>query len=223
LANDDSGDQPYQPQQPGPQPGYGPPPSHGASQRPAGQQGYPPQGYPPQGYGPPPQGYGAPQGYPQQGHGGPQGYGPPAQQPKKRKKWPFIVGGILLLFIIVGIAGGNGSGQQPGATGLGASGASDSASDKAAVVYEIVDAKNAGNITYSAGSGMDIAQENGVKLPWKKEVSMDRGFSIATLTAQNAGSGKITCRITVDGKVAKEVSSQGQYAVVSCTSEPITN
>lgn len=219
MASDEPGNHPNQPQQPGPQPGHGPPPSYGPPQGPSGQQGY---GPPPQGYGTPP-GYGGAQGYPQQQYGGPPGYGPPTPQPKKRKKWPFIVGGILLLFIIIGIAGGKGTAQQPGETGLGASGPSDTASDQAAVMYEVVDAKNAGNITYSAGSGMDIAQENGVKLPWKKEVSLNRGFSIATLTAQNSGSGKITCRITIDGKLAKEVSSQGAYAVVTCTSEPITN
>jgi hypothetical protein len=36
--------------------------------------------------------------------------------------------------------------------------------------------------------------------------------------AQNGGSGQITCRITgADGKVIKEATSSGQYAIASCS------
>ena len=105
---------------PPPEPQYGPPPGYPQPDAPpqgypqsGGSQGYPqpdapPQGYPqsgaPQGYPPP----GAPQGYPQYGApqgtpapGGPQAYAPAAPEPKKkRKKWPFIVGGIALVTIL---------------------------------------------------------------------------------------------------------------------------
>jgi hypothetical protein len=45
----------------------------------------------------------------------------------------------------------------------------------------------------------------------------DGGFGVYSLTAQSGGSGAITCRITVDGEVISEQTSNGQYAVVSCS------
>src|SRR5690349_8419789 len=34
-----------------------------------------------------------------------QGYGPPAPVKKKRKKWPWIVGAVVLLFVVIGMSG----------------------------------------------------------------------------------------------------------------------
>jgi uncharacterized protein DUF4352 len=77
----------YQPQyDPNQQPASGPP-SYGPSQEQL--QYSPPQAQ---------QQYGPPLGQP---YGGPQpGYQPHAQPPKKRKKWPFIVGGVVLVMIL---------------------------------------------------------------------------------------------------------------------------
>lgn len=139
---------------------------------------------------------------------------------KKRKKWPFILGALVLLIVIIVAA--NSGGRSPGSSGGSNPAAPEASGDTATVVYEVLGAKSANNITYSADGGGGISQENGAQLPWKKEVKIERGFAITQVTAQNAGSGTITCRITVDGEVVKELSSQGQYAVVSCTGEPIT-
>lgn len=87
------------------------------------------------------------------------------------------------------------------------------------VVYEVTGPAKANNITYSADGKAGIAQENGGPLPWRKEVQMSGSFKVATLTAQNAGKGDITCRITVDGKVVKELTSSGEYAVATCATE----
>ncbi|HJQ42246.1 MAG TPA: hypothetical protein VJ831_04110 [Jatrophihabitantaceae bacterium] len=93
--------QPTYPQAPPPQP-YGQQPGYG--QQPAyGQQpGYGQPAYPQQGYGQPPApGYGAP--------GYPPGYppaGPMGEPPKrKRKKWPWIVGSIVVVLVVLGIIG----------------------------------------------------------------------------------------------------------------------
>lgn len=92
--------------------------------------------------------------------------------------------------------------------------------DAAVVVYEVSGAESAGNITYSADGSTGIAQENGVALPWSTEVQFAEGaLRVATLSAQNAGAGDITCRITVDGEVVAELTSSGEFAVVSCGSE----
>jgi Mycobacterium membrane protein len=96
------------------------------------------------------------------------------------------------------------------------------APEKATVTYEVVATGKASNVTYTTDGAGSTSQEASVVMPWRKDVTVDRGFAIASLTAQNAGRGELTCRISVDGAVVKEATSSGQYAVVSCTSESIT-
>ncbi|MBN7355481.1 Mpr protein [Mycobacteroides abscessus subsp. abscessus] len=38
---------------------------------------------------------------------------PPAPAPKKGRKWPWIVGGVVVLLIVIGLAGGNKEGEKP--------------------------------------------------------------------------------------------------------------
>lgn len=140
----------------------------------------------------------------------PRGYGPPPAAPRKSRKWPWVLLGMILVPIL-------GFGACAALIGGAASSVSGGA---AAVVYEVSGGESAGNITYSANGTAGIAQENGVALPWTKEVQFAEGaLRVATLTAQNAGGGDITCRITVDGEVVAELTSSGEFAVVSCTSE----
>ncbi len=75
------------------------------------------------------------------------------------------------------------------------------------------------DITYSLGS--DQSQENGAKLPWKKELTSNDSFALPMVSAQLMGSssGKIECRITVDGELAKENASSGEFAIVTCTAD----
>ncbi|MGH8933017.1 MAG: MmpS family transport accessory protein [Egibacteraceae bacterium] len=94
----------------------------------------------------------------------------------------------------------------------------------AVVVYEVSGPTQANNITYGANGSAGVAQENEVTLPWRKEVTMEKGLgavAVPQVTAQNAGDGTITCRISVDGEVVTEVTSQGQYAIASCASEAL--
>lgn len=99
-------------------------------------------------------------------------------------------------------------------------GAQDDAGDKKSggksIVLEVTGAKSA-DITY--GLGADQSQEQGAKVPWKKELTSKESLLIATIVAQNKGSGTIGCKITIDGKVAKENTSKGDYAVVTCTND----
>ncbi|GIE98447.1 DUF4352 domain-containing protein [Paractinoplanes rishiriensis] len=83
---------------------------------PGGQQGYPPANAAPAA----PQGHGEAQGYAQ--YGGSPGYQPPTPEKKKRKKWPFIVGGIALIMILgcVGIFALFGWGASEVAKDMGA-------------------------------------------------------------------------------------------------------
>lgn len=82
------------------------------------------------------------------------------------------------------------------------------------VVYTVTGPSSA-LITYSTPSGQE--QDNGADLPWKKKFKA-KGGEFLSVSAQNSGSGTITCEITVDGKVVKRARSKGSYAVVSCDS-----
>lgn len=153
--------------------------------------------------------WGPPQGYP----GG--AYPPPPVPPKKRRTG-LIVGLVILGVIVLGFAG---------CLAVFTKTASDVASTlpggaAATVTYTLEGSGKATTVTYNVGSVGGVSQQSEVALPWTKEVQFAEGsFRVAALSAQNAGSGDLTCRITIDGKVVREVTSSGRYAVVSCASE----
>lgn len=105
-------------------------------------------------------------------------------------------------------------GQQPGDTSAPAEG-------KHTVVLEAVGtdgATSAGNITYS--QDFKIRQEQGVTLPYSKELSYDGAQPHLYLWVQNAHtSGVVECRIKVDGQVVREAKSTGPYGVCTVTAD----
>ena len=88
-------------------------------------------------------------------------------------------------------------------------------------MYEVTGSK-ASNTTFSTDRAGSVSQEANIGLPWRKETTLERGVAIGTLSAQNTGSGSITCQSTVDGHVVRQTKSSGQFSVVSCTAEPTT-
>jgi hypothetical protein len=143
---------------------------------------------------------------------------PPRPAPKKRKKWPFIVGGIVVLFVIIGIAGQGGSNsgtdttaaQSPAAAAApagnsqpaggqapaepppaapAAPAAADEGTDE--ITYEVTGegVSKANNITYVKDKNFGQQQENGAKLPWKKTIKMENGLFDAQPTSLVAQSG----------------------------------
>lgn len=83
------------------------------------------------------------------------------------------------------------------------------------IVLEVTGPTGA-DITY--GTGADQSQDNGATVPWRKEIKMKSVPIAISLVAQSKGTGAINCKITVDGKVTKENTSNGQFAVVTCAS-----
>ena len=105
---------------------------------------------------------------------------------------------------------------------LAGCGGNSSEAGRSTVLYEVLGDGKANNITYSADGRGGLVQEANVSLPWRKEVTFDgRSFKIGNMNAQNAGDGSITCRISVDGKVVKELTSPGRFSVVSCLTDPL--
>jgi Mycobacterium membrane protein len=84
------------------------------------------------------------------------------------------------------------------------------------VRYEIDGPAWAGFVTFTTARHGLAVPETPIQLPWRTEFDASRGF-IPTITAQNAGNGSISCRISVDGAVVSEVTSDGTHGVATCT------
>ncbi|SFT45328.1 CD20-like family protein [Actinopolyspora lacussalsi subsp. righensis] len=83
------------------------------------------------------------------------------------------------------------------------------------VLYEVTGSGGASSITY--GKGTQTSQQTNAELPWSKETGIADSVQFYSLTAQNGQSGgDITCKITVDGEVLAENTSNGQHAMVTC-------
>lgn len=173
----------------------------------------------------------------QYGHGQPPQWAPPGSvppqynyqapspvqiPPRKRRKWPWVVGAIVLLLVVASVAGGKSTTTQVPASPTSNSAAPGApaaeAADGSVVVYEVT-GKGGASVTYMK-EDFSQEQQTSTKLPFKKQLQFkDKvgSFNPLSLVAQHSsGAGEITCRITVDGKVVGESTSSGPYAVVTC-------
>lgn len=71
-------------------------------------------------------------------------------------------------------------------------------------------------VSYST-QNFGISQDADAALPWAVELPMSGAYSVASMNAQNAGGGSITCTIKVDNVVVDTNTSNGQFAIVSCS------
>ncbi|KJK39475.1 hypothetical protein UK23_40735 [Lentzea aerocolonigenes] len=156
-------------------------------------------------------------------------FAPPPPPRKKAKKWPWVVGAIVLLFIVIGVSNGgktpaptstSGAAQQtaPAAAPAPAPAQQPAAAAKRTVVYEVSGAGTANSITYVTDGMTSTQQEGDVQLPWSKTFELPTGeaLQMVSIFAQaGKGTPEISAKITVDGKVVKDGKSSGQYAVVN--------
>ena len=125
-----------------------------------------------------------------------------------------VLGGLSLA---CGAGSTTGTTHGPGVTSGDPTGAA-SAKTGHAIVFEVTGngVTKASSISYGVGGNQ--SQDNGAALPWQKQSTSNDPFLIVSLVAQSgSGSGSISCKITVDGKVVVDNTSQGQYAVVTCS------
>lgn len=149
---------------------------------------------------------------------------------KKRRKWPWILAGIVAVVVIISVSTGGG-GSEP-------STASDTESSTQPQLEPVEQAPSettpaepeTETITYTVATtggaiqsisymkpGFNIAQDTDVSgTEWTKEIAVDGPTMGLNMNAQNGGSGTITCSIAHNGEVVIENSSSGQYAVVTC-------
>lgn len=152
-----------------------------------------------------------PHGQPRYGHGyPPQGYAP-TPPPKRRRVWPWVLLGVVLVPILGFVA-------CTAAVGKAVS----DASAPATIRYELAGDGPASTITWAQQGG--TGQESTGTLPWTKTVEFGDGFLAGlSLTAQRGdGDGDLTCRIVNEssGAVIAESTSSGQFAVVTCFGTP---
>ncbi len=165
------------------------------------------------------------------------------QYPPRRKHrvWPWILLTVILLFggcfAIVGTAAHEtskalttSSNASPASAELQAHNSPAPATDIATVppltaapstkpgktiVYEIIsDAATLNSVTYFDAKSAE-QQVTDVSAPWSLTVTNNSTVAIAGIGAQTNGQ-SVTCRITVNGVVADQKTSTGQYAVVNC-------
>ncbi|WAL67171.1 MmpS family transport accessory protein [Amycolatopsis cynarae] len=167
----------------------------------------------------------------------PNPYVPPAPPApaKKRRKWPWVLGGVFLLVVIIAVA--NGGGNTPSQQATGAPAGSDKSTVAAAqpatqqptqqpavqqpsthtVVYKVSGKGPASSITYTTDGMTSTNQESNVKLPWTKTLTLpaDQALQMVSIMAQGSGeSSKIDVEIDVDGKMVKEAHADG-YGIAS--------
>lgn len=108
-----------------------------------------------------------------------------------------------------------------GRTSLDLGGTSAPVSGEHKVTLEAVGVDGAAaarNVTF--GKDFRISQDNGVPLPYAKELAFDGAQPHLYLWVQNAGAeGVIECRIKVDGQVIREAKSSGPYGVCTVTAD----
>ncbi|WP_230514443.1 MmpS family transport accessory protein [Salinispora arenicola] len=128
------------------------------------------------------------------------------------------IGVSVLALVAVACSAGESDTAGPGAQEQVAEGQGKQSKGEKTIVMEVTGPKTA-DITYSLGS--DQSQENGAKLPWRKELTSKESFLFPTISAQSMGSasGEIECKITIDGELVKENASSGEFAIVTCTAD----
>jgi hypothetical protein len=155
---------------------------------------------------------------------------PPA---RKRRRWPWIVGGVIVVLVVISIAtnGGKTGGGSTSPTGAPAGNEATTAVAVVAttapaqpaqpathtVVYQVTGHGSLTDVTYTTDGMTTTNQESHATLPWTKTITLprDQAFEQATILAQGATeSTSITVTITVDGKVAKTASATG-YGVAT--------
>jgi hypothetical protein len=142
---------------------------------------------------------------------------------KHRSKTSAIVGSILslialILSIVLAVTY---TASFAGAVSKNIDQASRAAARQVPVVYTVTGKGKDVSINYEQGDdGMEEA--NSTQLPWKKSfkgtVGGDFDYKIYNLTATNGADdkGKVTCSITIDGKVAVTKTSKGAFASANC-------
>jgi len=85
------------------------------------------------------------------------------------------------------------------------------------LTFEIGGSATSASITWITDN-FGTSQATDASVPWTRTETYTSGTLGVNISAQNAGSGTITCKITDSaGKVLAQNQSSGDYAIVSCS------
>ena len=164
--------------------------------------------------------------------GGQQGYqqGYYQEPPKKkRKKWPWIMGAIVLLLILLfagcaALIGGaaksvNDSIQSSAPSESAEGGSSDGAASGKDQLQVDATASESATASYGAGGSMSTAE---MGTTWTETVTAKTTdfFTVTVQDKSGASDAKVTCKLTRDGKTVQEKSATGAYSIATCTDTP---
>jgi len=132
---------------------------------------------------------------------------------KKRKKWPWVVGGIVVVFIAI-------IGGCAALIGGAAKHVSDEANRVVSVTYRVTGNEQTASITYT-DKDFNMAQETNATLPWTRDVQITGFGKLASLNVTNsdADDAESKCEILVDGQVKYTQTAKGPYASADCSGD----
>lgn len=88
------------------------------------------------------------------------------------------------------------------------------------VIYKVTGAGGStkGDLTYTTDGSTTTEQAQNAKLPWSKTLKIKGLLSVYQVSVQNSlgQKGKVTCSISLDGKVVKTATASGEGAIASC-------
>jgi hypothetical protein len=165
---------------------------------------------------PPQQGYGPPPGYQQ-----PPGYGYYPDEPPRRRRhrglkiFAGVAGGLVVLIIIAAALGSKGKTPAAGAPAANtqpttAATASSAPPAPARQTITYVVTGSAANVTYGPAG---TSRKGHIPMHVTRKL---RNPSYYSITAQLNGSGRVRCKILVDGKVISTAVATGSYNIASC-------
>ncbi len=122
--------------------------------------------------------------------------------------------GAIVIAVIVAVATGSGDDSDSSAT-------FDDVAPLVHVVYELDGTASSADITIQTDSG-GTSQQQGVDVPLRNKAGGEGlrftfdGGEFVYISAQNNGSGTLTCRIKADGVVISENTASGEFAIATC-------
>ncbi len=114
---------------------------------------------------------------------------------------------VIVSAVVVGIVAFTGDGAMPLASAGG--------SDESTIRYEVSGTPGTAEyLTYE--KDFTQAHEANVTLPWSTQFKDKPPGHTLLVSAQGHGTGSITCRILVDGKLVSQATASGQPARTVC-------
>lgn len=138
----------------------------------------------------------------------PPGYEIRKKRPFYRRVWFWLLTAFVLIIVVIAVAAGQA--------------ANDAVNKQHTVVYEVTGTGKA-NLAYSVldGAGRWTSkQSDGVPLPWTLTITVKGDFSSFSVTAFNsdlASTSRMSCKVTVDGKVASTDDLTSGGGMLACT------